>query len=108
MLLSELKLVDLSCMMFEDDAGAIFLAVKFQVSKRANHIDLKHHFIREFIEDRNGVQQGAIHKMHVDLSTTDIGTKNVDAKAFKRHATELDLGMPMLRERVFGKNRILK
>ena len=46
--------------------------------------------------------------MHADLNTVEIGTKNVDVKAFKRHTTELDLGMPMLRERVYGKNGNLK
>ena len=94
--------------MFEDNAGAVFLAGNRQVSKRTKHIYLKHHFIREFTEERNGVQQGAIYKVHTDLNTADIGTKNVDVKAFKRHATELDLGMPMLRERVYGENGILK
>ena len=108
MLLSELNLVDLPCMMFEDNAGAIFLAGNRQVSKRTKHIDLKHHLIREFTEDRNGMQQGAIFKIHTDFNTADIGTKNLDVKAFKRHAEELDLGMPMLRERVYGKNGILK
>ena len=104
MLLGELNLVNLSCMMFEDNAGAIFLAGNRQVSKRTKHIDLKHHFIHDFTEDRNGVQQGAIYKIHMDLNTADIGTKNVDVKAFKRQATELDLGMPISRERIYDKN----
>ena len=56
MLLSEFNLVDLTCIMFEDNAGAIFLAGNLQVSKRAKHIYLNHHFIREFTEDGNGVQ----------------------------------------------------
>ena len=94
--------------MFEDNTGAIFLAGNRQVSKRTKHIYLKHHFIREFTEDRNEVQQGAIYKIHTDLNTADIGTKNVDVKAFKWHTTELDLGMPMLREKVYGQNGILK
>ncbi len=108
MLLGELNLVDLPCMMFEDNAGAIFLAGNRQVSKRTKHIDLKHHFIREFTEERNGVQQGAIYKIHTDHNTADIGTKNLDVKAYMRHATELDLGMPNLRERVYGEHGILK
>ena len=69
MFLSELNLVDLPCMMFEDNAGAIFLVRNFQVNKRAKHIYLKHHFIREFTQDKNEAQQGAIFKIHKDLNT---------------------------------------
>ena len=77
------------------------------MSKRTKHIDLKHHYIHEFTEERNGYQQGAIYKIESEFNTSDIGTKNVDVGAFKRHAEELDKGMPMLRERVYGKNGIL-
>ena len=107
MLMTELKLVELPGLLFEDNAGAIFLAGNRQVSKRTKHIDLKHHYIREFTEERNGYQQGAIYKIESEFNTSDIGTKNVDVGAFKRHAEELDKGMPMLRERVYGKNGIL-
>ena len=107
MLLEELNLVDLPGMLFEDNAGAIFLAGNKQVSKRTKHIDLKHHFIREFTEEKNGVQQGVIFKIGTELNTADIGTKNVDVKSFKRHTNELDAGMPMLRERVYGKHGLL-
>ena len=54
MLLTELNLVELPGHMFEDNAGAMFLSRNRQVSKRTKHIDLKHHFVREFIEDRHG------------------------------------------------------
>ena len=94
--------------MFEYSAGAIFLAGNFQDRKLTKRIYLKHHFIREFAEDRHGLQQGAICKMHADLNAADIRTKNVDVKDFNRHTTELDLGMPMLRERIYGKNVLLK
>ena len=53
------------------------------------------------------MQQGAIFKIGTELNTADIGTKNVDVKSFKRHADELDAGMPMLRERVYGKHGLL-
>ena len=57
------------------------------MSKRTKHVDLKHHFIREFTEDRNGKQQGATQNMHVDFNRADVGTKNLDVKAFKIHTT---------------------
>ena len=107
MLLDELNLVDLPGMLFEDNAGAIFLSANKQVSKRTKHIDLKHHFICEFTEEKNGMQQGAIFKIGTELNTADIGTKNVDVKSFKRHADELDAGMSMLRERFYGKHGLL-
>ena len=108
MFLSELNLFDLSCIMFEYSAGAIFLAGNFQDRKITKRIYLKHHFIREFAEDRHGLQQGAIYKMHMDLNAADIRSTNVDVKEFKFHATELDLSMSMLRERIYGKNALLK
>ena len=75
MLLEELNFVDLTGMLFEDNAGTIFLASNKQVSKRTNHIDLKNHFIRECAEEKNGMQQGAIFNIGTDLDTTDFGTK---------------------------------
>ena len=84
-------------MIFKDATGDIFLAWNLQESKCAKYIDLKHYFIREFTEDRNGVWQGSIYNMHADLNTEDIGTRNVDAKVFKIHETELDMGVPMLK-----------
>jgi hypothetical protein len=56
MLLGEVNLVDLPGMLFEDNAGAIFLAANKQVSKRTKQINLKHHFIREFTEERSAAR----------------------------------------------------
>ena len=54
------------------------------------------------------MQQDAIYKIGTELNTADIGTKNdVDVKSFKRHADELDAGMPMLRERVYEDHGLL-
>jgi hypothetical protein len=53
------------------------------------------------------VQQGVIYKIGTEWNTSDIDTKNVDVKSFQRHADELDSGMPMLRERVYGEHGIL-
>jgi len=55
MLLGELKLSELPGILFEDNAGSIFLAQNKQVSKRTKHINLKHHFIREFPENRDEI-----------------------------------------------------
>ena len=93
--------------LFEDNSGSIFLAQNKQVSKRTKHIDLKHHFIREFTECQDGIQQGKIFKIKSEFNTADIGTKNVEARLFKRHKEEVDNGMPALRERVYGDNSVI-
>ena len=68
---------------------------------------MKHHFIREFTENINGSQQGKIIKIETENNTADIGTKNVEKKLFIKHANEIDNSMPMLRERIYGKNGII-
>ena len=106
MLLGELNLVDLPGVIGEDNQGAIFLANNKQVSQRTKHIDLKHHFIREFIEKTDGIKHGTIFKIDTKENTADIGTKNVEVTLFKKHKFELDNGMMDLRETLFGKNGI--
>ena len=92
--------------MFEKDDELIFLAVNRQVRKRIKCIDLKHHVAHEVTKDRNETRQGTTCKTHVNHNTTDVSTKNLDTGKFKCNIIELDLGMPMLRERVYGKNMI--
>ena len=107
MLLNEMNLVQYPGLIGEDNQGAIFLAKNKQVSKRTKHIDLKFHFIRSFIEENDGVQQGEVFKIHTSQNTADIGTKHLDVNAFKMHEKELDNGLNILREKVYGKDGIL-
>ena len=88
MLLGELKLSELPGILFEDNAGSSCLAQNKQVSNRTKRIDHKHHYIREFTENRDGIQQGKIFKIESDFNKADIGTKNVEVKLFKRHEEE--------------------
>ena len=106
MLLEEMNLVDYPGAIGEDNQGAIFLAKNQQVSQRTKHIDLKFHFIREFINNRNGIQQGHVFKIDTKDNTADIGTKNVEVGLFNKHESELDNGMINLREKIFGMNGI--
>jgi hypothetical protein len=85
MLLGKLRLRELPGILFEDNLGSIFLAQNKQVSKRTKHIDLKHHFIREFTECQDGIQQEKIFKIESEFNTADIRTKNVEARLFNRH-----------------------
>ena len=107
MLFKELRLAELTGFLFEDNSGAIFLAGNKQVRKRTKHVDLKHHFIREFTEDRNGYHQGKIFKIETAFNMADIGTKNAEKHLFIKHAHQIVNGMPMLRERIYGENGIL-
>jgi len=108
MFLGELRLRELPGILFEANSGSIFLARNKQVSKRTEHIDLKYHFIIEFTECQDGIQQGKIFKIESEFNTADIGTNDVEARLFKRHEEEVNTGMPMLRERVYGDNVIIK
>ena len=101
MMLGEFNLVDLPGYIGEDNKGAIFLAYNKQVSERTKHIDIKFHFIREFVENHDGVQQGEIFKIDTKDNTADIGTKNIEVGLFNKHEFELDNGMLELREKIF-------
>ena len=89
--------------MFEDNAGAAFLSSNRQVIKITKHAYLKHHFIRKFIEDRDRYKKGETFKIESEFATSDISTKNTDIGTFKHHTAELDEGMPLLREMIYGK-----
>ena len=81
MLLSELGIGKIPGTIFEDNEGAIFLAKNQQVSMRTKHIDVKYHFIREYIVD------GTVEVMFVasEDNDADIFTKNVGREAFDKH-----------------------
>ena len=69
-----------------------------QVSQRTKHIDIKYHFIREFISVRNGVQKGKFFKIDTKENTADVGTKNVDVAIFEKQEKEIDNEMANLRK----------
>ena len=64
-----------------DNVGAIFLANNAKVSSRTKHIDLKTHFVREYI-DKGVVKIVFIRSAEND---SDIWTKNVGEGTFTRH-----------------------
>ena len=63
-----------------------------QVSQRTKHIDIKYHFIREFINVKNGIQQGKFFEIDTKENTADVGTKKVDVATFEKHEKELIMG----------------
>ena len=67
-----------------DNVGAIYLAHNYTTGQRTKHIDIRTHFVREYIED------GIIKVIFVksEDNDADILTKNPTEKIFKRHASK--------------------
>jgi len=68
-----------------DNIGAIFLAENQISSDRTKHVDIRYHFIRQYIKD------GTIMIEFVRSSENNrhIFTKNVTSETFSRHSEEL-------------------
>jgi len=100
MLQRELKIADSPAIIFSDHSEAIFLSENLSVNKRTKHIDIKHHYIREFVRD--GL--GKIYKIESKECVADIGTKNQEVSLFIKHEVEIDDEFPALRNKVYGKD----
>ena len=48
-----------------------------------------------------------MHKMHIDHRKVGIDTNNLDDSALNRNAIELDIGVPVSRERIYSENGII-
>ena len=68
-----------------DNIGAIFLAENQNSSDRTKHVDIRYHFIRQYIKD------GTIMVVFVRSSEndSDIFMKNVTSETFSRHSEKL-------------------
>ena len=53
MLLKEISEVHKPEVIYKDDQGAIFLENNRQVVKCTKHIDIRHHFLRGMLEDKD-------------------------------------------------------
>jgi intein-encoded DNA endonuclease-like protein len=64
-----------------NNVGAIFLANNKTTNERTKHVDIRHHFVREFIED------GIIKIVFVRSkeNESDIFTKNLTGDGYERH-----------------------
>ena len=67
-----------------DNIGAIYLGNNAKLSQRTNHIDVKHHFVREYIE------KGLIKIVFVrsEENEADIWTKNVKQDTYTKHTSK--------------------
>jgi hypothetical protein len=68
-----------------DNVGAIYLANNYSTSQRTKHIDIRTHFVREFIED------GIIKIIFIrsEDNDADIFTKNPTEELFQRQAVKM-------------------
>jgi hypothetical protein len=73
-----------------DNVGAIFLANNFSVGQRTKHIDIRTHFIREYIED--GIIK--IVFIRTDDNDADIFTKNTIEELYNKHSDKLIEELP--------------
>jgi hypothetical protein len=67
-----------------DKVGAIYLSNNYLLGQRTTHIDIRRHFVREFVED------GIIKTLFVGLDNNDadIYTKTTSEDVFKRHVNK--------------------
>ena len=76
---------------YEDNVGAIYLFKNQQVGARTKHIDIRHHFIRNHLEDK----RLEIVFVRSEKNHSDLLTKNLPEKLFQFHTRALlkgDLG----------------
>ena len=67
-----------------DNVGAIYLANNHSTSQRTKHIDIRTHFVREYIED------GIIKIIFItsEDNDADIFTKNTSEELFIKHSSK--------------------
>jgi hypothetical protein len=68
-----------------DNVGAIYIGNNFSTSQRTKHIDVRAHFVREFIED--GILK--IIFIRSEDNDADIFTKNTSEETFIRHTGKI-------------------
>jgi len=68
-----------------DNIGAIFLAENQNSSDRTKHVDIRYHFIRQYI--KNGTIM--VEFVRSSENDSDIFTKNVTSETFSRHSEKL-------------------
>ena len=68
-----------------DNVGAIYLSNNFSCSQRTKHIDIRRHFVREFVQD------GTLKTIFVptDDNEADMHTKNLPEDVFIKHRNKL-------------------
>ena len=89
MTLDEFKLDGEPGILFEDNAGAVSFAEKLSVDMKTKHIEIKYHFIREFIKEG----YGKIFKIRTEENVAEIRTKKQGVNLIIEHESELVNGI---------------
>jgi len=78
--------VELPVIVRVDNVGAIFLADNVTTSQRTKHIDVRYHYVREFVED------GFVKIVFVRTkeNTSDVFTKNTSGDTHDRHSDKIE------------------
>ena len=76
--------VELPIIVRVDNVGAIFIGSNVAISQRSKHIDIRYHFVREF------VHEGFIKIIFVktEENDADIFTKNLSGELFAKHSAK--------------------
>ena len=88
MLLGEMTEVENPSVNYEDNQGAMFLANNRQVRIHTKHIDIRHHFLRGMVEEKDI----DIQCIRSEENTSDIITKNTLEAYFARHMRRITDG----------------
>jgi len=87
-LLNELTGVNLTAIVYEDNLGAIFLCKNQQVSSRTKHIDVRHHYMRDLIDNK----RLDIRFIRSEDNSSDICTKNTPREIHEKHTIKIKTG----------------
>lgn len=72
----------------EDNKGCIDIAVSSKAHPAVKHIDIRHHFIRERVQEIKDIK---LEKVGTDVMVADLFTKQLVFPVFKRHRDSLQL-----------------
>ena len=74
--------IDFPITVYCDNVGAIFLGHNAKNSQRTKHVDIRHHYVRQYVED------GTVKIIFVksEDNASDVHTKNTTGAIFKKHA----------------------
>jgi len=87
-LLYEITGVRLMAIVYEDNLGAIYLTRNQQVSARTKHIDIRHHYMRDFLSEK----RMDIRFLRSEDNSSDICTKNTPRELHEKHSTMIRNG----------------
>ena len=87
-ILLELKLLDQKVIVFSDNQSALHLCKNPFFHETTKHIDIRHHFIREKVDD--GVMK--VDKISIEENPADMGTKVLTLGKFKHFLELLKIG----------------